>query len=165
MNKLELELEGDSVVVARRRFTAPPQAVFRAHTEAELVQQWMLGPDGWTMPVCVCEAKPGGAIRGCAAADAEDDVPGSQVECGPDQLAGALAGGVHRVEPTRVQKRKAGCRRHFDDRQAVCPTVQKRCLDRRTQWTAHLLLHALGLQRTGERLQQAVAAIGNGNQS
>jgi uncharacterized protein YndB with AHSA1/START domain len=23
----------------------------------------MLGPDGWTMPVCICEAKPGGKIR------------------------------------------------------------------------------------------------------
>jgi uncharacterized protein YndB with AHSA1/START domain len=23
----------------------------------------MLGPDGWTMPVCICEARPGGKIR------------------------------------------------------------------------------------------------------
>jgi uncharacterized protein YndB with AHSA1/START domain len=31
--------------------------------EAELIQKWMLGPDGWTMPVCVNEARPGGKIR------------------------------------------------------------------------------------------------------
>jgi uncharacterized protein YndB with AHSA1/START domain len=27
-------------------------AVWRAHHEPALVQQWLLGPDGWTMPVC-----------------------------------------------------------------------------------------------------------------
>jgi uncharacterized protein YndB with AHSA1/START domain len=26
--------------------------VWRAHTEPELLQRWLLGPDGWTMPVC-----------------------------------------------------------------------------------------------------------------
>lgn len=63
MTKLTLETEGDTVVVATRRFAAPPSALFRAHTDPELVQQWVLGPDGWTMPVCICEAKPGGKIR------------------------------------------------------------------------------------------------------
>lgn len=63
MNKLSLTLEGDRVIVATRRFAASPEDVFRAHTEPELIQQWMLGPDGWTMPVCICEARPGGAIR------------------------------------------------------------------------------------------------------
>jgi uncharacterized protein YndB with AHSA1/START domain len=63
MSKLELRTEGDTHVVVSRRFEAPPEAVYRAHVEAELVQKWMLGPDGWTMPVCVCEAWPGGKIR------------------------------------------------------------------------------------------------------
>ncbi len=26
--------------------------VWRAHHDADLVRRWMLGPDGWTMPVC-----------------------------------------------------------------------------------------------------------------
>ena len=26
--------------------------VWRAHTDAELIKQWMLGPDGWIMPTC-----------------------------------------------------------------------------------------------------------------
>ena len=63
MSKLTLIPEGDKHVVVTRRFAAPPEAVYRAHTEPRLIQKWMLGPDGWTMPVCVCEARPGGKIR------------------------------------------------------------------------------------------------------
>jgi uncharacterized protein YndB with AHSA1/START domain len=62
-NKLNLELEGDKVVVVTRHFAAPPELIYRAHTEAELVQKWCLGPEGWTMPVCVYETRPGGKIR------------------------------------------------------------------------------------------------------
>ncbi|HTJ85088.1 MAG TPA: SRPBCC domain-containing protein [Polyangiaceae bacterium] len=60
---LKLETEGDRFVVVTRRFDAPPADVYRAHTDPELIQQWMLGPDGWSMPVCVHESKPGGKIR------------------------------------------------------------------------------------------------------
>jgi uncharacterized protein YndB with AHSA1/START domain len=63
MSKLTLKTEGDKHVVVTRRFAASPEAVYRAHTEPKLVQKWMLGPDGWTMPVCICEARPGGKIR------------------------------------------------------------------------------------------------------
>jgi uncharacterized protein YndB with AHSA1/START domain len=34
-----------------------------SHTEPKLIQKWLLGPDGWTMPVCISEERPGGAIR------------------------------------------------------------------------------------------------------
>lgn len=63
MNKLTLTTVGDTHVVVTRRFAASPEAVYRAHMEPELVQKWMLGPEGWTMPVCVNEARPGGKIR------------------------------------------------------------------------------------------------------
>ena len=63
MTALKLVTEGDSHVVVTRRFAAPPEAVYRAHTEAALVQKWLLGPEGWTMPVCISEARPGGRIR------------------------------------------------------------------------------------------------------
>src|SRR5262249_17046541 len=63
MSKLTLRTEGDRYVIVSRRFAALPEAVYRAHTETELIQKWMLGPEGWTMPVCVCEARPGGKIR------------------------------------------------------------------------------------------------------
>ncbi len=63
MSKLELRTEGEKYVVITRRFAAPPEAVYKAHVEPDLLQQWLLGPEGWTMPVCVFEAKPGGKIR------------------------------------------------------------------------------------------------------
>lgn len=63
MSKLTLETEGDSVVVVTRRFAAPPEDVYQAHVDPALVQQWMLGPPGWTMPVCLSDPRPGGAIR------------------------------------------------------------------------------------------------------
>ena len=63
MSKLTLKTEGDLHIVVTRRFAAPPEAVYRAHTEPALIQKWMLGPDGWTMPSCMSEAKPGGRIR------------------------------------------------------------------------------------------------------
>jgi uncharacterized protein YndB with AHSA1/START domain len=63
MSKLTLRTEGDKHVVVTRRFAASPEAVYRAHTEPKLIQKWMLGPDGWTMPVCLCDARPSGKIR------------------------------------------------------------------------------------------------------
>ena len=63
MSKLTLTTEGDRHILVTRRFAASPDAVFRAHTEPMLIQRWMLGPDGWTMPVCVCDARPGGKFR------------------------------------------------------------------------------------------------------
>jgi uncharacterized protein YndB with AHSA1/START domain len=63
MSKLVLKTEGDRFIVATRHFAAAPELVYRAHTEPALIQRWMLGPEGWTMPVCICEARPGGKIR------------------------------------------------------------------------------------------------------
>jgi len=63
MSKMTLKTEGDRHVVVTRKFAASPEAVYRAHTDTKLIQKWMLGPDGWTMPVCINEAKPGGKIR------------------------------------------------------------------------------------------------------
>jgi len=63
MSKMTLTTEGDTDVVVTRHFAAKPEALYRAHTEPALIQQWMLGPEGWTMPVCISEAKPGGKIR------------------------------------------------------------------------------------------------------
>jgi uncharacterized protein YndB with AHSA1/START domain len=63
VNRLTLKTEGDTHVIVTRHFAAPPEAVYRAHTEPELIQRWMLGPDGWTMPVCISELRPNGKIR------------------------------------------------------------------------------------------------------
>ncbi|EKF20784.1 SRPBCC domain-containing protein [Nitratireductor pacificus] len=63
MSQLTLKTEGDTHVVVTRRFAASPESVYRAHTETALLQKWMTGPDGWSMPVCINETKPGGKIR------------------------------------------------------------------------------------------------------
>lgn len=63
MTQLQLRLEGDTHVIVTRKFAAPPDLVYRAHTEPELMQRWMLGPPGWTMPVCISEPRPGGKMR------------------------------------------------------------------------------------------------------
>jgi uncharacterized protein YndB with AHSA1/START domain len=63
MNKMMLKTEGEKYVIVTRHFDAPPESVYRAHTEPDLVQRWLLGPEGWTMPVCINEARPGGKIR------------------------------------------------------------------------------------------------------
>jgi uncharacterized protein YndB with AHSA1/START domain len=63
MSKMTLTVEGDKHIVVTRRFAAPPEAVYRAHTEPHLIQKWLLGPDGWTMPVCISEARPNGRMR------------------------------------------------------------------------------------------------------
>ncbi len=34
-----------------------------AHTRAALVQRWLLGPPGWTMPVCEIDLRVGGKYR------------------------------------------------------------------------------------------------------
>ena len=63
LNKLTLETEGETHVIVRRKFAAAPEAVYRAHTEPKLIQQWLLGPEGWVMPVCINEARVGGIFR------------------------------------------------------------------------------------------------------
>ena len=63
MTQLQLRLEGDTHVIVTRKFAAPPDLVYRAHIEPELMQRWMLGPPGWTMPVCISEPRPGGKMR------------------------------------------------------------------------------------------------------
>ncbi|MGD0736888.1 MAG: SRPBCC domain-containing protein [Terracidiphilus sp.] len=63
MSRMTLQTEGNTHVVVTRHFAASPEAVYRAHIDPELIQRWLLGPDGWSMPVCVSEPKPGGRIR------------------------------------------------------------------------------------------------------
>lgn len=53
----------DGDVVFTRAFKAPRQLVFDAHTKPELVRQWMLGPDGWIMPVCEIDLRPEGKFN------------------------------------------------------------------------------------------------------
>jgi uncharacterized protein YndB with AHSA1/START domain len=51
----------DREVVMTRVVEAPRRPVFEAWTRAEHLPHWMVGPSGWTMPVCEIELRPGGA--------------------------------------------------------------------------------------------------------
>jgi uncharacterized protein YndB with AHSA1/START domain len=50
----------DREIAVTRVFDAPRRLVFEAHTKPEHLKNWMLGPDGWTMPVCEIDLRPGG---------------------------------------------------------------------------------------------------------
>jgi uncharacterized protein YndB with AHSA1/START domain len=53
----------DREVVITREFDASRGMVFDAHTKPDLVQRWLLGPPGWTMPVCEIDLRVGGKYR------------------------------------------------------------------------------------------------------
>jgi uncharacterized protein YndB with AHSA1/START domain len=48
-------------IVVTRVFNAPRNLVFDAWTNPKYLPHWMLGPDGWTMPVCEIDLRPGGS--------------------------------------------------------------------------------------------------------
>ena len=53
----------DREVTMTRVFDAPRRLVFEAWTNPKHLPHWMLGPEGWTMPVCEVDLRPGGAWR------------------------------------------------------------------------------------------------------
>ena len=46
-----------------RVIRGPIDKVWQAHHDAELMKRWMLGPDGWTMPVCDVATEVGDTYR------------------------------------------------------------------------------------------------------
>ena len=62
-HKSIVTLPNDRDVVVVRSFNAPRALVFDAWTKPSLVQRWLLGPPGWTMPVCEMDVRPGGKYR------------------------------------------------------------------------------------------------------
>lgn len=53
----------DHEVVITRVVNAPRRLVFAAFTDPQHVPNWMLGPPGWSMPICEIDLRPGGAWR------------------------------------------------------------------------------------------------------
>jgi uncharacterized protein YndB with AHSA1/START domain len=60
---LKITAHGDREIVMTRAFKAPRKLVFDAFTKPELVRRWLLGPEGWTMPVCEIDLRVGGNYR------------------------------------------------------------------------------------------------------
>ncbi len=59
----ESRLLTDTMVRFSRVVRGSIDQVWRAHHDAALVQQWMLGPDGWSMPVCEIGHQVGDSYR------------------------------------------------------------------------------------------------------
>lgn len=59
----QVSLPSDTEVRVSRDFAAPRQLVWDAHTVPELVRRWMLGPPGWSMPLCEMDVREGGKYR------------------------------------------------------------------------------------------------------
>ena len=60
---LKVTTPTDTEIVMTREFAAPRQLIFDAHTKPELVKRWLLGPDGWSMPICEIDLRVGGRYR------------------------------------------------------------------------------------------------------
>jgi uncharacterized protein YndB with AHSA1/START domain len=63
VDRAAVTLPHESTVQVVRSFKAPRALVYRAYSEPALVQRWMLGPPGWTMPVCEMDLRVGGTFR------------------------------------------------------------------------------------------------------
>ena len=61
--KVTVSADGDRSISISRTFEATRDLVFEAHTNCELVKRWLLGPDGWSMPVCEIDLRVGGKYR------------------------------------------------------------------------------------------------------
>ncbi len=53
----QVEAQGENEILGTREFDAPPEMVWKAWTEPELLRRWLLGPDGWVMQVCEVDAR------------------------------------------------------------------------------------------------------------
>jgi uncharacterized protein YndB with AHSA1/START domain len=60
---VQVEIVDDTHVRITREVRGALAMIWRAHQEAALMKRWMLGPDGWTMPVCEIAMNPGDTYR------------------------------------------------------------------------------------------------------
>jgi uncharacterized protein YndB with AHSA1/START domain len=62
-DSFKVSTPSDLEIQVTRDFHAPRRLVFDAFTKPDLVRRWLLGPPGWTMPICEIDLKVGGAYR------------------------------------------------------------------------------------------------------
>lgn len=72
IEKAQVTMPSDREVKVMRSFRAPRALVYKAYTEPALVRQWMLGPPGWSMPVCEMDVRVGGKYSWRWRSDAGD---------------------------------------------------------------------------------------------
>src|SRR3954470_14487194 len=74
---VEVTTPSDREIRVVRAFDAPAKLVWACHTQPELLKRWMLGPPGWSMPVCEVDLRVGGAYRYRWRSDADGSEFGS----------------------------------------------------------------------------------------
>lgn len=57
------QILSDTTVRVSRVIRGSVEQVWRAHHDPDLVRQWLLGPDGWSMPVCETATEVGQSYR------------------------------------------------------------------------------------------------------
>jgi uncharacterized protein YndB with AHSA1/START domain len=62
-DSFKVSTPSDREIRVTRDFDAPRPLVFDAFTKPELVRRWLLGPPGWTMPLCEIDLRVGGVYR------------------------------------------------------------------------------------------------------
>src|ERR1700722_6077234 len=62
-HQLEVTTPTDTQIAMTRTLNAPREIVFDAFTKPELIKQWLLGPDGWSMPVGGVALRVGGTVK------------------------------------------------------------------------------------------------------
>jgi uncharacterized protein YndB with AHSA1/START domain len=60
---LKVTTPTDREIVITRVFDAPRSLIFDCMSKPELVRRWLLGPPGYTMPVCEIDFRVGGRYR------------------------------------------------------------------------------------------------------
>jgi uncharacterized protein YndB with AHSA1/START domain len=63
VGQLTVSTPTEREIVMTRIFGAPRRLVFEAMTQPELLKRWLLGPEGWSLPVCEIDLREGGAYR------------------------------------------------------------------------------------------------------
>jgi len=59
----DAQILSDTQVRVARVIRGTVEQVWQAHNDAALMKKWLLGPDGWTMPVCEIATKVGDTYR------------------------------------------------------------------------------------------------------
>ena len=62
-SRLEVTAPSEREIRVTRTFDAPPELVFECHTKPEYLKKWLLGPPGWSMPICDVDLRVGGRYR------------------------------------------------------------------------------------------------------
>jgi len=103
MGNLKVTTPSDREIAMTRVFDAPRTLVFDAHTKPDLVRLWLLGPPGWSMPVCEMDVRVGGTYRWVWRHDRDGTTMGMG---GVDALR--VAGGARRGPQVRYGEGRGG---------------------------------------------------------